>query len=31
LREHDVLNDKGEFAVPMMRRWVKEKISDDGW
>ncbi|MEK7676490.1 MAG: ATP-binding protein [Verrucomicrobiota bacterium] len=24
LREHDVLNDEGKFAVPMMERWVKE-------
>jgi hypothetical protein len=30
LREHDVLNDAGEFAVPMMWRWVKEKTTDDG-
>jgi len=26
LREHDVLNDAGKFAVPMMERWVKRKI-----
>jgi len=25
LREHDVLNDRGKFAVPMVERWVKEK------
>ncbi len=27
LRDHDVLNDAGEFAVPMVRRWVKEKTA----
>jgi hypothetical protein len=27
LREHDVLNDAGQFAVPMVRRWVQEKIA----
>ncbi|MSS73777.1 MAG: ATP-binding protein [Candidatus Latescibacteria bacterium] len=26
LREHDVLNDAGAFAVPMVERWVKEKM-----
>jgi AAA+ ATPase superfamily predicted ATPase len=26
LREHDVLNIDGDFAVEMMRRWVKNKI-----
>ncbi|MGA8348206.1 MAG: hypothetical protein WB773_10300, partial [Isosphaeraceae bacterium] len=25
LREHDVVNDAGEFVVPMVARWVKEK------
>ena len=25
LREHDVVNDAGEFLVPMVARWVKEK------
>ena len=25
LREHDVLNDAGEFAVPMVRRWVADR------
>jgi len=25
LREHDVLDDAGQFAVPMVRRWVQEK------
>ena len=25
LREHDVLNDKGKFAVPMMETWVRQK------
>jgi len=25
LREHDVLNDAGEFAVPMVERWVREQ------
>jgi hypothetical protein len=25
LREHDVLDDAGAFAVPMVRRWVQEK------
>jgi hypothetical protein len=30
LREHDVLNDAGDFAVPMMRSWVEEKTSEDG-
>ncbi len=25
LREHDVLNDAGRFAVPMVERWVREK------
>jgi hypothetical protein len=24
LREHDVLNDEGQFAVPMVRQWVRE-------
>jgi hypothetical protein len=27
LREHDVLNDQGGFAVPMVERWVRKKIS----
>jgi len=27
LREHDVLNDAGEFAVPMVERWVKVKLA----
>jgi len=27
LREHDVLNDAGEFAVPMLERWVKESVT----
>jgi len=26
LREHDVLNDAGKFAVPMVERWVKGRI-----
>ena len=26
LREHDVLNDAGTFAVPMVERWVREHI-----
>jgi len=26
LREHDVLTDAGEFAVPLVRRWVREKV-----
>ena len=26
LREHDVLNDEGKFAVPMVEQWVKKKI-----
>ncbi|MFL6209922.1 MAG: ATP-binding protein [Pyrinomonadaceae bacterium] len=26
LREHDVLDDAGAFAVPMVRRWVQEKV-----
>jgi DNA polymerase III delta prime subunit len=26
LREHDVLNGAGEFAVPMVKRWVMEKM-----
>jgi hypothetical protein len=25
LQEHDVLNDAGQFAVPMVQRWVREK------
>jgi hypothetical protein len=25
LREHDVLTDAGQFAVPMMERWVRER------
>jgi hypothetical protein len=25
LREHDVLNAEGDFAVEMLRRWVREK------
>ena len=25
LREHDVLDDAGKFAVPMMERWVREQ------
>jgi len=28
LREHDVLNAAGTFAVPMMERWVREQRSD---
>ena len=28
LREHDVLNAAGDFAVPMMARWVREQIED---
>jgi hypothetical protein len=28
LREQDVLNDDGTFAVPMMEMWVKRKVSD---
>ena len=28
LREHDVLNAAGAFAVPMMERWVREQRSD---
>ncbi len=24
LREHDVLDDAGRFAVPMVERWVRE-------
>lgn len=28
LREHDVLNDAGNFAVPMMARWVREHSED---
>jgi hypothetical protein len=28
LREHDVLNTAGDFAVPMMARWVREQIQD---
>jgi hypothetical protein len=27
LRDHDVLNEVGDFAVPMMRRWVVENCS----
>jgi hypothetical protein len=27
LREHDVLNDAGAFAVPMVERWVRNKIA----
>jgi hypothetical protein len=27
LREHDVLNDAGTFAVPMVERWVKKEKS----
>ncbi len=26
LRQHDVLNDAGTFAVPLVQRWVKQKI-----
>jgi len=26
LREHDVLDDAGKFAVPMMERWVRENM-----
>lgn len=27
LLEHDVLNDAGQFRVPMVARWVREKMS----
>ena len=26
LREHDVLDDAGKFAVPMMERWVRQQV-----
>jgi hypothetical protein len=27
LREHDILDDAGAFAVPMVQRWVRQKTS----
>ncbi len=30
LREHDVLNDAGEFAVPMVRTWVADRRGSGG-